>query len=165
MKKFVIQSVLLILVIGVALFFFSPMTSKPPDIPFLPQPAKFSHLQINGENIKVEIADTASKRSKGLGGRKSLGENEGMLFIFDKTEKHAFWMKGLSFALDFVWTRDDKVIDVLENIPPPEASQKDSDLPIYYSKDSVDKVLEVNAGTVKKLNIKAGDVIKLSPPN
>ena len=155
MKKFVIQAILLLLVIGIGIFLFNPKSSTAPDIPFLPQPAKFSNLQINQTNLKVEIADTASRRSKGLRGRNSLGENEGMLFIFDKAEKHAFWMKGLSFALDFIWIKADKVVDVLENIPFPSPGQKDADLPIYSSKEEVDKVLEVNGGTVKKLNIKA----------
>lgn len=162
MKKFVIQSVLLILVIGVALFIFNPMSSKTPDIPFLPQPAKFSTLQINGENIKVEIADTALKRSKGLGGRKSLGENEGMLFIFDKVDKHPFWMKGLTFPLDFIWIRDDAIVDILPNIQPPQKGIPDSSLPIYTSKVAADKVLEVNVGTVQKYDIKVGDLIKLT---
>ena len=98
-----------------------------------------------------------------MGGRESLASDSGMLFVFDRVDKHVFWMKGLSFALDFVWIKDDKVVDVSENIPPPESGQTDESLPIYTSKVEFNKVLEVNAGTVKKLNIKVGDTIKLQP--
>lgn len=162
MKKFVIQVVLLILVIGVGIVFFSPGRSQNIEIPFLPQQPKVANLQINEAIIKVEVADTNAKRNKGLGGKDSLGENEGMLFIFDRADKYPFWMKGLKFPLDFVWIKDLKVVDVLENVQPPAPGQTDSSLPTFSANTEVDKILELNAGTVKRLNIKAGDTILLS---
>lgn len=164
MKKFLVQSILLIIIIFGALIFANPTGISPNfQLPFLPQAPKISDLEINGKTIKVEIADTREKRKKGLGGRQSLGENEGMLFIFERLDKHPFWMKGLSFALDFIWIKDEKVVDILEDIPPPKSGQKDAELPIYSSREPVNKVLELNAGTVQKLNIKLGDTIKLTP--
>lgn len=160
MKKFIIQSVLLILVIGIGTFLFSPKGSNI-DLPFLPQSPHFANLSINDKTIKVELADTQEKRKKGLAGKNSLAENEGMLFIFPKSDKYPFWMKGLKFALDFVWIRDSEVVDILENISPPATGQPDSELPIYSAKEPVDKVLELNAGTVQKLNIKIGDTVKI----
>lgn len=164
MKKFVIQSILLILVIGLALVFVNPARQNQNiELPFFPQRAKFMSLQINEKVIKVEVADTAAIRKKGLGDRQSLVEQDGMLFIFDRVERYPFWMKGLSFPLDFVWIRGDKIIDILENISPPTSGQKDSELPIYSAKEPIDKVLEVNAGTVKRLDIKIGDTVKQTP--
>ena len=87
-----------------------------------------------------------------------------MLFIFAKSDKHAFWMKGLSFPLDFVWIKDDTIIDILEDISAPRVGQADAELPIYSAKAAVDKVLELNAGSVKKFNIKIGDTIKIINP-
>ncbi|MBI2019920.1 DUF192 domain-containing protein [Candidatus Daviesbacteria bacterium] len=162
MKKFVIQFVLLLIVIGVALYFANPNSQREtPSVPFLPQPPQYSELTINGHKIKVEIADTKEKRGKGLGGREMLASDEGMLFIFDKEEIHSFWMKGLTFPLDFVWIKGDQVADILKNIPPPQPEQKDDTLPIYRPSVPVDKVLEVNAGTADRLNIKVGDTIQL----
>ncbi len=163
MKKFIAQTVILVLLIGAGIFFFVPSKNSgtTPEIPFLPQTAQFKEIQIGEAKIKAEIADTASKRSKGLGGKVSLGENEGMLFIFPKLDKYPFWMKGLKFPLDFVWIKNDQVVDILENIPPPQNGQADSSLPIYSAKEEVDKVLEINGGTVKKFNIKVGDIISL----
>ena len=80
-----------------------------------------------------------------------------MLFIFPKADKYPFWMKGLSFALDFVWIRDNRVVDILENIQPPAANTPDSALPIYSANMPIDKVLELNAGAVKLLGIRVGD--------
>lgn len=132
-----------------------------PNIPFLPEQTRVGEVLINDNKIKVEIADTQGKRSKGLGGRESLASDSGMLFIFPKEDKYPFWMKGLNFPLDFVWIKGDKVVDILQNIPPPAEGTKDESLPIYLPKEEVDKVLEVNAGTSERLNIKVGDKIEI----
>lgn len=164
MKKFAVQSISLIVITGLALVFFGP-TSKSTkiDIPFLPKAPAFKSLQINEAKLKVEIADTSSKRSRGLGGRVGLGQDEGMLFIFEKKDKYSFWMKGLKFPLDFVYIKDGKVTEILSDIKPPIEGQTDEDLPIYQPKEAVDMVLEINAGTAQRLNIKAGDTITLLP--
>ncbi len=160
MKKFLIQVVLLMVVIGIGIAFFIPGSTSTISLPFLPQPTKTNELQINDAVFKVEVADTPEKRSKGLGGKESLSDNEGMLFIFDKADRHTFWMKGLKFSLDFVWIKGDMVVDILENVPQPAQGQTDASLPIYTSKTEADKVLELKAGSVKKFNIKVGDSIK-----
>lgn len=160
MKKFTIQAIFLLLVIGAGLFLYSTNPSLS-NLPFLPQTTVVKELQINESKLKVEIADTKEKRSKGLGGRASLAEDEGMLFVFPKSDKYPFWMKGLSFPIDFVWIRGDKVVDILSDVPPPSPGQTDASLPIYSSKEEVEKVLEVTSGTVQRLNIKVGNSVKI----
>lgn len=160
MKKFLLQAVLLIIVIGVALFFFkqSPELSN---IPFVPQTTKSVQVEINNNILKAEVADTQAKRSKGLSGRQSLASDEGMLFVFDNSGKHPFWMKGLSFPLDFIWINNNQVVDLTADVPPPVLGQSDVSLPIFQSKEDANKVLEVNAGTIQKLNIKVGDSVQI----
>ncbi|MBI2337725.1 DUF192 domain-containing protein [Candidatus Daviesbacteria bacterium] len=160
MKKFIFQAILLLLVSGVAIFLFR----AGPDIsslPFMPEKPVIRQLQINTVTLKVEVADTKDKRSKGLGGKERLAVDEGMLFIFPQPGEYPFWMKGLTFPLDFVWIRGDKVVDLTPNVQPPTSGQSDQSLPIYQSKESVDKVLEVNAGTIQRLDIKVGNTIKI----
>ena len=64
--------------------------------------------------------------------------------------------------MDFIYIREDKVIDFLPNIQPPSAGATDESLPIYFPREEVDKVLEVASGTIEKLNIKVGDKIQLN---
>lgn len=161
MKKFTIQAVLLLIVIGVGIYLFktSSQISSLPNLPFLPQAPVTKQVQINGSKLNVEIADTQAKRSKGLGERESLASDSGMLFIFPEPSKYSFWMKGLSFPLDFVWIKGDKVVSILQNVPPPDPNQPDSSLPVYQPNEEVDKVLEVGAGVIQRLNIKVGDTL------
>ncbi|MBI2086116.1 DUF192 domain-containing protein [Candidatus Daviesbacteria bacterium] len=160
MKKFLFQAIGLLVLIGVAFFLFSS-NFQPTNLPFVPQTPVSRMLLINGARLTIEVADTQAKRNAGLGGRQSLATDAGMLFVFDDVDKHPFWMKGLTFPLDFVWIKGDKVVDISPNAAPPAPGQQDAYLSIYQSKEDVDKVLEVNAGTVQRLNIKAGDTIKI----
>ncbi len=160
MKKFIIQVVLLLLLAGAGIYIYSASTTIP-NLPFVPQAPVVKQLQINDSKLNVEIADTQEKRGKGLSGRESLASDSGMLFIFPEASRHSFWMKGLTFPLDFVWIRGDRVVSVLQNVPIPSAGQPDSSLPIYEPSIDIDKVLEINAGVIARLNIKVGDRIKI----
>ena len=118
-----------------------------------------SKISINNQELEVEIADTDSKKSKGLSGRKSLAENQGMLFIFTNPDYHQFWMLDMHFPLDFIWIKENTFVDITENVRPPDNAS--SLPPIFSSKIPFDKALEVNAGSLNAYNIKVGDNIKL----
>lgn len=149
---------ILVIVIAIFLFRANPDLSS---LPLVPQAPVIKQLVINTVTLKVEVADTQDKRSKGLGGRETLAIDEGMLFVFPQPSKYPFWMKGLTFPLDFVWIRGETVVDLTPNVQPPAPGQTDAALQIYQSKEDVDKVLELNAGTIQRLDIKAGNTIKI----
>ena len=156
MKKFVIQSVALVLIIFAALAF---NTGKLPR-PDIGQPTQ-SKILINNQEIKVEIADSSEERKQGLGGRESLATDSGMLFVFPESGVYSFWMKGLKFPLDFIWIKDNTVLDILRDVKPPDPGQSDESLPIYQPNQPINKVLEINAGSADKLNIKVSDTISI----
>lgn len=160
MKKFALQAIILLLITALAFVLFNS-NIQVSTLPFFPQETTVKQLQINGTKLKIEVVDTQAKRSKGLGGREALATDEGMLFVFPSISKYPFWMKGLSFPLDFIWIKGDKVVDLLPNVQPPTPDQPDASLPIYQPKEEVDKVLEVSVGTIERLNIKVGDIIEI----
>lgn len=111
--------------------------------------------RIGDASFNVEIADNVISQAKGLSGRESLPEKNGMLFVFSDLAKRGFWMPDMHFSLDIVWIKGDEVVGISENIPPAGFGEPQ----IYYPPESVDKVLEVNSGSAKKYNIQAGDKI------
>lgn len=120
-------------------------------------------LIINGKKIKVEISDTDEKRKTGLSKRDKLNEDTGMLFTFkEENIKPPFWMKDMRFPIDIVWIDNNKIVQIDENIPNPETDIPDSKLKIYAPKAPIDLVLEVNAGFIRKNNIKIGDEVDTS---
>lgn len=113
-------------------------------------------VTINNQSFKVDIADSLITRNKGLSGRDKLDDDRGMYFIFDMSMKYGFWMKGMKFPIDIIWIYDDKIIGFSENAEP-EPGKSIFGLKVYYPPSKVNRALEVNAGTVSKYGIKAGD--------
>jgi uncharacterized membrane protein (UPF0127 family) len=119
---------------------------------------QISSLTIGNKNLTIEIAQTPDERSKGLSNRDSLPENHGMLFDFETSGRHGFWMKDTRFPLDFIWIMDGKVIEITPNVQP-QLGVPDQQLITYLPDQPVDMVLEVNAGWVAKNGIKIGDSV------
>lgn len=114
-------------------------------------------IQIGGKKISVEISDTNTSRRIGLTGRTHLALDHGMLFVFPNQVQTPFWMKGMKMAIDIVWIRNEKVVALAENIPPP--SKTHTKTKILQPKNSFNHVLEISAGWIKANNIKLGDPV------
>lgn len=113
-------------------------------------------VKIGTHEITVDLAVTRAEKEQGLGGRTTLGQNAGMLFVYDHKELFEFWMRGMLFPLDFIWIDGERVADITLNVPHPEAGEQPV---VVKPKVAVDKILELNAGTVGRLGIAIGDTV------
>ncbi|MBP6974903.1 MAG: DUF192 domain-containing protein [Candidatus Pacebacteria bacterium] len=101
---------------------------------------------------KIILADTPALREKGLSGRTTLGTDEVMLFIFEKSARNYFWMKNMLFAIDIVWLDSDKQIIHIERSVKPES------FPKSFGPDEDSKyVLEFREGVANSISMKVGD--------
>ena len=99
----------------------------------------------------VEMATTDAERAQGLMNRKELPEGQGMLFDFHRDQEVGFWMRNTYIPLDMIFIRSDgRIMRIAENTEP--LSEK-----IVPSNSPVRGVLEVIAGTARKLGIAVGD--------
>lgn len=117
------------------------------------QKTKSSQITINNKTINVEIADSDAKLEKGLSFHKPLSDDEGMFFVFENPGSYGFWMKDMTFDLDFIWIYNGHVVDLTENVSHNNQER------IYQPKLPVTEVLEINAGFVKRNGIKVGDLV------
>jgi uncharacterized membrane protein (UPF0127 family) len=99
----------------------------------------------------VEMAVTPEEQAKGLMFRRELPEGQGMLFDFQREQPATFWMKNTYISLDMIFIRaDGRILRIAEDtVPLSEA--------LVPSGGPVRAVLEVVAGTAKKLGIAPGD--------
>lgn len=116
---------------------------------------EIKYLELGANKITVELARTQLAHYRGLSGRDKLCDDCGMLFVFPEPRKTAFVMRDMKFPLDMIGIREGKVVAIDENAQP----ENDTDLTVYQNKEVVDYVLEVNAGTVRRLVIKVGDKV------
>lgn len=106
-------------------------------------------IQTNSNKITyhVEIADTHYLRAKGLMHRKSMPQNHGMLFIFEKPQIISMWMKNTHIPLDMLFVDKNGIIrHIHENAKPFDETIISSVIPVSF-------VIELNAGQVKEKNI------------
>lgn len=114
-------------------------------------------ITIDHQTINVDVADEPQEITVGLGGRDSLEQDRGMLFIMPQPIVASFWMKDMKFPIDFVWIDEGK--HILAITP----SIGVDSYPITFSPPSAVKyVLEVNAGLSAHLGWLPGDEVELA---
>ncbi len=97
----------------------------------------------------MEVADSASKRNKGLLGRKRLARGEG-LWIIPCEAVHTF---GMQFAIDLVYLdRKNRIRKLRRDVPPQRLS----------ACLSAHSVLELPSGTIQSTQTQTGDTLELS---
>ena len=106
------------------------------------------------QNLNIEIADDEYQTETGLMYRKSMEDNQGMLFIFPDSHYRYFYMRNTEIPLDIIYIDEDQaVVSIQKNAKPHDETSLPSEGPAKY-------VLEINAGLSTKWNLQKGDKIK-----
>jgi uncharacterized membrane protein (UPF0127 family) len=106
--------------------------------------------------VRVEIADNAFERARGLMYRTALTEDRGMLFIFKAEQKLSFWMKNTRIPLSIAFIDSEgRIVDIQDMRP------LDDDPPHYVSAKPAQYALEVNQGFFEERGVKVGDRAEL----
>ena len=119
---------------------------------------KSTTVSMNNKTFKVTVAKTIEEKQKGLSGQKSLGQDKGMLFVFNERGYYSFWMKDMKFPIDIIFIDGETIVTIYKNISNPPSGKNPST--VYQPKQAVDKVLEVNSGISAKYNIKEGNKVE-----
>lgn len=98
----------------------------------------------------VWVADDDQRRARGLMFVTKMDDQQGMLFIYARSQPVAMWMKNTHIPLDMLFVRaDGRVERVAENTTPMSTTTIESGKPVLA-------VIELNAGTARRMNIRAG---------
>lgn len=125
-------------------------------LPFILYSPNTATLEVADKKIQLDIAKSEEARAKGLGGRESMADDQGMLFVFDQPAVECFWMKDMQFPIDIIWLNTAKqVVHVERNLSPETYPAS------YCPKLPAKYVVELNAGQAKQLDISPGDTLKL----
>lgn len=117
-------------------------------------------VELGGQRFLVEIADSDEERARGLMFRDTLARDRGMLFLFERQEPQAFWMRNTRIPLDiFYFDAQRRLVSVAAGVPPCTTAR----CPSYPSTGPAQYVLELNAGLSRELKTAPGDAITFSP--
>jgi len=126
----------------------------------LPENAQISKLEsvaLESANsvttFTAEIADTDELRTRGLMFRHFLPEDKAMLFDYERPRPVAMWMKNTHISLDMLFIREDGTIAAIAEDTVPQS------LDTISVQEPVRGVLELAAGTVKRLGLRPNDKV------
>jgi uncharacterized membrane protein (UPF0127 family) len=110
-----------------------------------------------GAEFTLEVAADDVSRARGYMFREKVGPHEGMLFLFDETDRHSFWMKNCKVSLDILWLDEaHRIVHIAASLPPcPVQGDCPSTAPLLPAR----YVLEFAAGTAKEQGLKIGDQV------
>lgn len=103
--------------------------------------------------VDSEVADTPPERYTGLSDHESLGEHEGMLFVFGSEDTQSFVMRDMAFPIDMIFVGEDGRITTIHEAP---VENGDSSY-----RGEAKWVLEVNYGYAAEHGIEEGDRVDI----
>ncbi|HEY4318978.1 MAG TPA: DUF192 domain-containing protein [Herbaspirillum sp.] len=106
--------------------------------------------------IQAEVATTEAQREEGLMFRKTLGANQGMVFLFGSPAGVCMWMKNTLLPLSVAFMDSDRKIINIEDMQAETLNSHCANRPATYA-------LEMNLGWFKQKHIKPGMKIEGLP--
>lgn len=123
--------------------------------------ASGSWVELGGQRYAVEVADDPEERTQGLMFRDQLAAGTGMLFIHEREEPQAYWMKNTRIPLDILYFDDTRTLVAQQRDVPP-CTLGDA-CPPYPSNAPARYVLELNAGEAARLQLADGARMEFGP--
>ena len=111
-------------------------------------------MQIGSERFDLEMAISPHDQEVGLMHRDSLDSDHGMIFINSEEKPQTFWNHDTHFPLDLIFLDAGAHVVSLKHLDAYSEKVVPSDAPAQY-------VIELNAGTAARLNVKVGDRLDL----
>ncbi len=116
--------------------------------------ARGAWVELSGHRYQVEVADDDDERARGLMFRDDMAADHGMLFIHEREEPQAYWMKNTHIPLDILYFDDErKLVAQRRNTPPCSAGNA---CPSYPSDVPARYVRELNAGQADAMKLQNG---------
>jgi uncharacterized protein len=122
---------------------------------------KDAWVELGGKRYAVEIADTDAAREQGLMYRERMAPGHGMLFVHERQQPLAYWMKNTLIPLDILFFDNQRrLVSQQRDVPP--CSLGDA-CPPYPSGAPARYVLELNAGQAAALELQNGAPLRIDP--
>jgi uncharacterized membrane protein (UPF0127 family) len=118
-------------------------------------------VELGGQRYVIEIADDDAERARGLMFRDEMPADHGMLFIHEREEPRAYWMKNTHIPLDILYFDDKRrLVTQQRDVPPCSLGDR---CPPYPSDAPARYVLELNAGEAARLKLEPGAELIFGP--
>jgi uncharacterized membrane protein (UPF0127 family) len=112
-------------------------------------------IKIGDQTVQMQIAALPAELQKGLMFRKTMGEDEGMLFVFTSGQPQGFWMRNTPLPLDIGYI--DPTGELKEIYPMYPRDERS----VTSRSRNIQFCLEMNQGWFKRHDVKPGAKLDL----
>lgn len=112
-------------------------------------------IKLGDQIVQMQVAALPAETQKGLMYRKSMGSEEGMIFVFDRLQTMSFWMRNTEIPLDIGYLDADGVLREVYPMYPHD------ERPVA-SRGRMQFALEMNQGWYRKSGVKPGAQLDLA---
>lgn len=113
-------------------------------------------MDIRGTEFDLAVADEPYEYRRGLAYLESLGDTQGMVYVFPETGRYSFATAGMMFNLDTIWfDADGKVVHVEKDLAPDPEMLWEPEVDARF-------VIEVKAGTADSRGLRVGRTIDIA---
>ena len=109
--------------------------------------------KMNESLLHLEIPKNNTEFKLGLMFRETLDQDTGMIFEFEKPDRHSFHMKNTSIPLDIAFVREDGTIDSIKKLDPHDPNPVYPDGKVMYA-------IETNRDWFANNDIEVGDIVE-----
>ncbi len=127
--------------------------------------------KLGGQWFTLETALTEDKQAKGLGGRESIPDDGGMIFVFNDDKERNFWMLDCLVDIDIIYVeRTGYIVSTYTMKAQPLQKPGEADrayrdrlraVAAYPSNGMARFVIELRAGRINELGLKRGQKLDL----
>ncbi len=153
-----LRAALLLLAVVLAPPAVAPLAMSPAAAQDILPPGPVSELAVETDTgvypFLVEVADDPRERAQGLMYRRELPADRGMLFDMEASRPAGFWMRDTYVSLDIIFIGEDGLVKTIAERTEPLSEA------VIPSGEPVRFVLELVAGTARKIGLKPGDRVR-----
>ena len=115
----------------------------------------FFEIRVGGKPVRMQLAVREAEMARGLMGRRDLGRDDGMLFVYDRPQQMRFWMRNTPTPLDIGFFN---AHGMLEEIYPLHPFDETS---VQSRSTLLSLALEVNQGWFRENGVRPGAEIDM----
>lgn len=113
-------------------------------------------IRIGSRTVQMELAVRPEELQRGLMFRRSMGRDEGMLFVFMQPQQMGFWMRNTTLPLDIGYLDAQGVLREIYPLHPLDERS------VVSQRRDLQFALEMNQGWFKERGVKPGDQLDLA---
>ncbi|MEO6005983.1 MAG: DUF192 domain-containing protein [Opitutus sp.] len=118
--------------------------------------ADFFEIRVGNKPVRMQLAVRQEEMERGLMERRDLGENDGMLFVYDRPQQMSFWMRNTPTPLDIGFFNASGVLEEIYPLHPYDETS------VKSRGDQLMFALETNQGWYHRTGTKPGSKLDLT---